>query len=416
MGLSVDQDRLWRTIEGLAAITDPNRPYTRRSFSALHVKGRNWIRGQFEEAGLALSLDAAANLTGHRQGADSGLGAIVVGSHSDSVPDGGRFDGIAGVLAGLEVARALRDNGVELRHPFQVVDFLAEEPSAYGMSCVGSRALAGALTAEHLGVQEPGGETLAEGINRMGGDAAKLTGPLRSPGEIAAYVEVHIEQGPVLESRKIPAGIVTAIVGISRTNIYFTGRADHSGNTPMTMRRDALLGASKLVVLAEEEARALNSDEDYFVGTVGQLDVEPNASNIVPGRVSMCLEYRSNSTPARAGFINAMKRHGERIAKDVDLEIRFEPVSDAEPAVCDDRVRAAIRAACEKSGHGCIDMPSGAGHDAMHVARLAPMGMIFIPCQAGRSHCPEEWVSPEDLAAGVNVLYETILALDSKLD
>ncbi len=413
--MGINEGRLWRTIEELAAITDPASPFSRRSFSELHIAGRAWLREQFIEAGLNPSLDAAANLTGHVDGSETGLGAIVVGSHSDTVPGGGRFDGIAGVLSGLEVARSLRDNGVTLRHGFQVVDFLSEEPSAYGMSCVGSRALAGVLNAEHLAFQEPGGETLGQAINRMGGDTAKLTGPLRSPGEFAAYVEVHIEQGPVLESRKIPAGIVTAIVGISRTNIHLIGRADHSGNTPMTMRRDALLGASRLVVLADQEARALNSDDDYFVGTVGQLTVEPNASNIVPGRVSMCLEYRSNSTPARAHYIAAMTEHGKRIAKELDLEISFEQVSDAEPAICNDVVREAIRDACKKLGSGYVDMPSGAGHDAMHVAHIAPMGMIFIPCLAGRSHCADEWVAPADLAAGADVLYETVRALDAKL-
>ena len=406
---------MWHTIEELAAITDAASPYTRRSFTDLHVAGRAWLREQFIEAGLVPSLDAAANLTGHVDGTGSGLGAIAVGSHCDTVPAGGRFDGIAGVLSGLEVARTLRENGVKLRHGFQVVDFLSEEPSVYGMSCVGSRALAGVLSAEHLAFQEPGGETLAQAINRMGGDAAKLTGPLRDPGEIAAYVEVHIEQGPVLESRKIPAGIVTAIVGISRTNIYFTGQADHSGNTPMSMRRDALLGAAKLVVLADELARALNTDEDYFVGTVGQLNVEPNASNIVPGWVSMCLEYRSNSTPARKSYIEAVTAHGKRIAEELGLKISFEAVSDADPAICDDAVRGAIRDACEKLQYEHLDMPSGAGHDAMHVARTAPMGMIFIPCLEGRSHCADEWVSSEDLAAGANVLYETVRALDARI-
>ena len=415
MGGPVNQERLWRTIEELAAITDAASPYTRRSFTDLHVAGRAWLREQFIEAGLLPSLDAAANLTGHVDGTGTGLGAIAVGSHSDTVPAGGRFDGIAGVLSGLEVARALRDNGVKLRHGFQVIDFLSEEPSVYGMSCVGSRALAGVLSAEHLAFQEPGGETLGQAIDRMGGDASKLTEPLRSPGDIAAYVEVHIEQGPVLESGNIPAGIVTAIVGISRTNIHFTGQADHSGNTPMTMRRDALLGASQVVVLAAQLARALNSDEDYFVGTVGQLKVEPNASNIVPGAVSMCVEYRSNSTPARNSYIADIKEHAKRIAEELDLEVSFEALSDAPPAVCDDTVRDAIRSACGKLGSSYKNMPSGAGHDAMHVSRLAPMGMIFIPCRGGRSHCADEWVSPEDLAAGANVLYETVRALDAKL-
>ena len=414
--MSVNAERLWRSIEELAAITEPEHPYTRRSFSPLHLQGRDWIRRQFEEAGLEPSLDAAANLSGRRDGTEAGLAPIVIGSHSDTVPGGGRFDGIAGILSGLEVARALRDNAVQLRHPLEIVDFLAEEPSEFAMSCIGSRGMVGNLTAAHLRLPGPDGETLGAAIGRMGGDAKALSGPLRQPGDIGAYVEIHIEQGPVLEDRNIPAGIVTAIVGIARTTITVTGRADHAGNTPMDMRRDALLGASRLVLLVDEEARALAADEVYFVATVGQLEVEPNASNVVPGRVALCVEYRSNSTPARGAFVAAMKRHGERIADEFDLDIDFELLSDADPAICADVVRECIRNACDASGHPALDMPSGAGHDAMQVARIAPMGMIFIPCREGRSHCPDEWVSPEDLTAGAAVLYETVLALDARLD
>jgi beta-ureidopropionase / N-carbamoyl-L-amino-acid hydrolase len=414
--MTVNAERLWRSIEELASITEPDQPYTRRSFSALHVEGRDWIRKQFEEAGLEPSLDAAANLSGLRPGTEAGLAPIMVGSHSDTVPGGGRFDGMAGVLSGLEVARALRDNGMQLRHPFEVVDFLAEEPSEFAMSCIGSRGMVGNLTADHLRLPAPDGEILGDAIGRMGGNATALVAPLRQSGSIGAYVEIHIEQGPVLESRDIAAGIVTAIVGIARTTITVTGRADHAGNTPMDMRRDALLGASRLVLLVDEEARAQASSNVYFVATVGQLDVEPNASNVVPGRVEFCVEYRSNSTPARGAFVAAMKRHGERIADEFELDIHFELVSDADPAICADVVRDCIRDGCKASAHDFLDMPSGAGHDAMQVAQIAPMGMIFIPCREGRSHCPDEWVSPEDLTAGAEVLYETVLALDARLD
>lgn len=412
----IDGERLWRRLETLAAITDPALPYTRRSFTPRHAEGRSWLTDRFVEAGLGARLDTAANLIGRREGREAGLNPIMVGSHSDTVPGGGRFDGIAGVLSGLEVAQSLLDQGISLRHPLEIVDFLAEEPSDFGMSCVGSRILGGRLGRDGLNVKGPGGESLAEAIRRMGGDPDRPGDAVRKPHSLAGYVELHIEQGPLLETRRVPIGIVTGIVGISRYAVTVEGRADHAGNTPMAMRQDALVVAAKLVMRAEEEAVRLNRDSDYFVATVGQLAVHPNATNVVPGRVVMSLEFRSGSDAARDAFTVAIKQFAEDLASASGIRITFERVSNASPAQCSEIVRAAIRDACTATGNACLDLPSGAGHDAMHAAAAGPMGMIFIPCREGRSHCPEEWVEPKDLTAGAEVLYETVLALDQRLD
>ncbi len=416
MAARVDSGRLWEWIETLGRMTDPDRPYTRRSFTALHAEGRAWLRERFTEAGLSVHLDRAANLIGQRPGSEPGLPPILIGSHSDSVPDGGRFDGMAGVLSALEVAQSLADHGIELRHPLEVVDFLAEEPSVFGMSCVGSRLMGGRIGRDHLSVTSPDGETLADALRRMGGDPDRVAEAVRAPGTIAAYAEVHIEQGPVLEANPGAVGAVTAIVGITRFAIAIDGRADHAGNTPMDRRCDALAAAARLVVRAEDGAKQLNRDGVYFVATVGQLSVSPNATNVVPGRVELGLEFRSDSDSARKRFEVVIREFLGELAADSDLRISSEKVSDAAPAICSDAVRAAIAKAGGSLGRTVIDLPSGAGHDAMHLAGAGPIGMIFIPCRGGRSHCPEEWVEPADLAAGAEVLYETVLELDSRLD
>lgn len=412
----VDAERLWRRVEALAAVTDPAVPYTRRSFSPLHAKGRELVRDWFAEAGLAVRLDTAANLIGRREGTDVGRLPLMAGSHSDTVPGGGRFDGIAGLLTALEAAQALKDAGQSLRHPLEVVDFLSEEPSEYGMSCVGSRLLAGRLTRGDLDLTRPDGETLAEGIRRMGGDPDRLAEAIRLPGSLAGYLELHIEQGRVLEERRLGVGVVSAIVGITRHAITVDGRADHAGATPMDLRHDALTAASRLVVKAEEDARALNRDGVYFVATVGRVTVTPNAANVVPGRVELIVEYRSGSDAARDAFIAGLKRFAEQVAAASGTRIAFDFLSDAPPALCADVMRDTIREACAATGTGWMDMASGAGHDAMHAAAAGPMGMIFIPCREGRSHCPEEWVEPKDLAVGAAVFLETLLRLDARLD
>lgn len=407
----IDRDRLWADLEALARFTEPESPWTRRAFTPAFDAARAWLRAAFAEAGLTVRLDACANLIGRREGSQLGLPVLVSGSHCDTVPAGGRFDGIAGVLAALAFARALNASGTVLRHPFEVVDFLSEEPSDYGVSSIGSRALAGRLSAAHLAMTDDQGETLAQAIARAGGDPAALGEPLRRPGEIAAYVELHIEQGRVLEAANLPIGVVDRIVGIARHRIVVTGRTDHAGSTPMDARHDALAGAARVIAAVEFLAREMTGNPEYVVATIGRIAVSPNAANAVPGRVEMLLDLRAGSDAVLAAF-------PERLRTRCDLgPLGFEiaPISLAPATDCAVVVTDAIAAAADRLGLGRRDLPSGAGHDAVNTAFLAPTGMIFIPCRDGRSHVPEEWSTPEQLYDGARVLAETLLDLDRTL-
>ncbi|MFQ1061923.1 Zn-dependent hydrolase [Bordetella trematum] len=411
----LNAERLWGRVQTLASLTEPGKPWTRRAFSPLFDQARAWLKSEFEAAGLTTHLDAAGNLVGRRAGRNPDRKPLVTGSHCDTVMEGGRFDGIIGVLAGIEVAHTLQEQGRMLEHPFEVIDFLSEEPSDYGISCVGSRAISGNLTADMLAARNPQGETLAQGLARVGGDPGRLGAPLRGAGDTAAFVELHIEQGPVLESRQLPIGVVTNIVGIRRARIVVLGQPDHAGTTPMDIRRDALVGAARLIDAAQRRASALAGKPHYVVATVGWLTLTPNAANAVPGRVEMTLEVRSDSPAILDDFIPDLLAQTADELTALRLRLESEPLSRAEPTDCSAVVMDAVQAAAEHLGYASMRLPSGAGHDAMYMAPTGPMGMIFIPCLNGRSHCPEEWIEPAQLLDGTRVLYETLLQLDARL-
>ena len=317
--LPLDADRLWGDVMALAEITDPERPYTRRSFSPLFLEGRAWLAKRFADAGLAVRIDTAGNLIGRLEGADPSLGVIAVGSHSDTVPSGGRFDGIAGLATGLEIVRSLRDAGVRLGHTIEIIDFLAEEPSEYGLSCVGSRGMVGALDAGMLDLMEPRGERLREALRRVGGDPDSLAAARRR--DIRAFLELHSEQGIVLESQSLDVGIVTSIVGIRRIEIVFEGAADHAGTTPMTLRHDALVAAANTVVAVRRIAEQFAVEgADYFVATVGILSVEPGASNVVPGRCRLVIDARTTNPALTRRFIEALERESAACAAAARVE------------------------------------------------------------------------------------------------
>jgi N-carbamoyl-L-amino-acid hydrolase len=410
--LPVDADRLWNDIMALAAIADPEKPYTRRSFTPLYQQGREWLTRRFVEAGLDVRIDAAGNLIGRRAGADSRLKAIVLGSHSDTVPSGGRFDGIAGVIAALETARSLKSAGVVLRHPLEVVDFLAEEPSEFGLSCVGSRGMAGVLEPSMLALKGPGDEPLADALRRVGGDPSLLAEAKRA--DVGVFLELHIEQGVVLESEGVDVGVVTSIVGIRRMEIAFEGEADHAGATPMNLRRDALVAAARTVVSVRRAADALAAEGgDYFVATVGILDVSPSASNVVPGRSRLVVDARSTSLEMTRRFVERIDRESADHASAVRVRrARFAILSDGPPAACDPALRAELRHAAQRLGFSARELGSGAGHDAAFMTRISPAAMIFTPCRAGKSHAPEEWADREALAACAAVMFETVCAID----
>jgi beta-ureidopropionase / N-carbamoyl-L-amino-acid hydrolase len=414
--MSVDPLRLWARLESLSRLTDPDRPWTRRSFTPRFLEGRAWLAGEFRAAGLETAIDAGGNLIGRLEGTEQGLKPIVIGSHSDTVPSGGRYDGILGVLAALEVAQSLVESGVRLRHPLEVVDFLAEEPSEFeGLSCIGSRAMSGALGPQHLALRRTDGMTLEEGIAYVGGRPAEIALSARSPGSIAAYLELHIEQGRVLESEAKPIGIVTDIVGIRRERITVTGRADHAGATPMPLRSDALLGATRLIEAAYQRALATSDEAQPLVATFGKIEVSPNAANAVPGEVVMTLEVRSGNAAAVSAFGAALVRDVQPELADLRLTVVAEPISNVAPVACAPAVRTAIADAAKANDLGTRDLPSGAGHDGVFVSRLGPIGMIFVPCLDGRSHAPEESIEPEQAADGARALAGAVCLLDERL-
>jgi beta-ureidopropionase / N-carbamoyl-L-amino-acid hydrolase len=411
-GLPVDADRMWDDIMALAAITDLERPYTRRSFTPLYQQGREWLARRFAEAGLEIRIDAAGNLIGRRVGGESGLKAIVLGSHSDTVPSGGRFDGIAGLIAALETARSLKDSAIVLRHPLEVVDFLAEEPSEYALSCVGSRGMAGTLEPSMLTLKGPGDEPLADALRRIGGDPSRLAEAKRE--DVGVFLELHIEQGVVLESEGVDVGVVTSIVGIRRMEIAFQGEADHAGTTPMNLRRDALLAAARTVDSVRRAAEALAAEgEDYFVATVGVLEVSPSASNVVPGRCRLIIDARSTSREMTRRFVERIDRESADHARAACVRrMRFAVLSDGPPAACHPVLRAELRNAAQRLGLSARELASGAGHDAAFMTCICPTAMIFTPCRGGKSHAPEEWADRDALAAGAAVMFEAVRAID----
>jgi N-carbamoyl-L-amino-acid hydrolase len=413
--LPLDADRLWNDVMALAEITDPARPYTRRSFTALFLQGRALLAQRFAEAGLTTRLDTAGNLIGRIEGADPALGVIAIGSHSDTVPSGGRFDGIAGVATGLEIARALRDSGDPLAHTLEIIDFLAEEPSEYGLSCIGSRGMTGSLTDKMLDLTESGGETLGCALRRVGGDPGRLGEATRN--DISAFLELHIEQGVVLESRALDVGIVTSIVGIRRIELVFQGEADHAGTTPMELRHDALVAAASTVASVRRAAERLAAEASgYFVATVGILTVDPSASNIVPGRCRLIVDARATDPHLMQRFVETLE--AESAAHAVAARVTrasFATLSDGPPVACDESLRSALRQGAEELGLKAMDLPSGAGHDAAFMSRIARSAMVFVPCRAGKSHAPEEWADREALAAGAAVIYQAVRNLDHSL-
>ena len=413
--LPLDADRLWADIMALAEITEPERPYTRRSFSPLFMEGRAFLARRFAEAGLSVRIDTVGNLIGRLDGAHPALGVIAVGSHSDTVPSGGRFDGIAGVATALEVVRALRDEGIRLDHSIEVIDFLAEEPSDYGLSCVGSRGMAGALETRMLKLTEPGGEPLGDAVRRVGGNPDRITEATRS--DIKAFLELHIEQGAVLELQSLDAGIVTSIVGIRRVEIVFNGAADHAGTTPMHMRHDALVAAANTVASVRSTAEHLAKEHNsYFVATVGILTVEPGASNVVPGRCRLVIDVRTTDPALTERFVEAVGRESTAHAAAARVQrSALTTLSEGRPVACDDMVRAALRKAAHDLDLRETDLASGAGHDAAFMSRICKSGMVLVPCRAGKSHAPEEWSNREQVAAGAAIVLRAVKALDRSL-
>ena len=411
--IQINRKRLLEHIDTMASMTVPGSPYTRRAFSEPYAEARRWLSQRFEEAGLQVFVDAGGNLVGRRPGS-TGAADIAIGSHIDTVQGGGRFDGILGVLAALECAQSLSEAGVSLRHGLRVIDFLSEEPSEYGTFFVGSQALVGRLPAADLDRRAPDGERLGDAIARVGGNPGALGARLVEPGELAAFVELHIEQGPVLETESVAIGVVEGIVGIVSKTVRLVGKASHAGTTPMALRKDALVGAAELIKTVDAVAGEL-AEEEYFVATIGRLEVLPNGANVVPGEVNLTLEARSLDLRVVERFFDVVLTQAGSVLRARGLELDVRDVGRAEPVASDSRIENAVEEASKLRGLSSRRLVSGAGHDAMMVAHVAPVGMIFVPSANGLSHHPDEFTADDDVGNGAQVLLDTVLRLDATL-
>ncbi len=405
--LLADSERVQQHLAELSHFgANPEGGVSRVAFSDADVAGRGYVKQLMEAAGLEVRIDAAGNLIGRREGTDRKLPTIVVGSHTDSVPHGGNYDGDVGVMGGIELAQVLRDRRMRLRHALEVVDFTDEEGGL-----VGSRAMAGDLSAATLDLVNSSGRSVRDGVRALGGNPDVIDHARRSPGELTAYLELHIEQGATLERSHTDIGVVEGIVGIHWWEATVTGVANHAGTTPMDQRHDALLAASELVLAVNAAATELPGRQ---VATVGRIAAEPGAPNVIPGRVVLSVEVRDIDAARIAAVFERIRARAREIAQLRGISIEFRDLeATAMPALTDPRIQRIIGAEAQGLGLKTLAMPSGAGHDAQDIARIAPIGMIFVPSVGGVSHSPHEYTAPADIAHGVNVLMRAVLAIDA---
>jgi N-carbamoyl-L-amino-acid hydrolase len=409
----IDAGRLQANLEHLAEIgRDPAGGITRLGLSQAELDAHNYAVTLMKDAGLRVRIDAAGNVFGRREGSEK-LPVLLFGSHLDSVPHGGAYDGALGSIGAIEVIRALNAAHVKTRHPLEVVVWTNEEGSHFGISAFGSSVAAGSVGAEVLDRKDDQGQTVADWLRRYGQDPGKLVSARIGAGSLAAIVELHIEQGPNLEELKVPIGVVQGIVGLRRWMCVATGATNHAGTTPMNRRHDALATAARELLAVRDSVRA---EKGRQVGTVGYMRAEPGAPNVIAGRVEFPYELRDLD----AGKIEHMRERTQQRFADIDREegttTVCTEVNHIEPALSDPAIQATIRDAARSADLRTVDLPSGAVHDAGEISHLAPMGMIFVPSHAGISHAPQEFTPPGDLANGVEVLYRTIVLLDKKLN
>lgn len=401
----VDGPRVNRHLADLSRFgRTPEGGTSRVAFTQADIEARAFAVELMRTAGLDVRIDAAGNILGRREGRLADAPPIVFGSHIDSVPNGGNYDGDVGSMAAVEVAQSLREKGYRNRHPLEVAIWCDEESGL-----TGSRGFIGELTDEQL--RRPGrdGVVLADKIRRIGGDPDRLHEAAHQAGSVAAYVELHIEQGGVLDRHRIQIGIVEGIVSINEYRVTFHGFANHAGTTPMDQRRNAMLPAAELVLAVDRIARA---EPGRQVGTVGWLEVKPGAPNVIPGEVNLTVELRDLSMAKIERLWERIRAEAREIASRYDTTFESTVEVSAEGAPSDEAVRDVITEATDALGLTSRVMPSGAGHDAQELARICPMGMIFAPSVDGISHSPREFTRSGDVENGANVLLQTILRLD----
>ncbi|MGC3874169.1 allantoate amidohydrolase [Halomonas sp. GXIMD04776] len=397
-------------LDEAARHSEPGSGVTRLFCSDEHRAVLEVIEAWMRQAGLAPELDASGTLVGRNEHARAGQKTLIMGSHQDTVVEGGKYDGMLGVALPLMALQALKEEGITLPYGIEVVAFGDEEGTRFQSTLIGSRALAGTFDPASLESRDADGVSLGEALKAFGGDPEAIPGLARDPGSMLGFVEVHIEQGPVLEQRDHAVGVVTALTGIERHRLNVTGKAGHAGTTPMPGRCDALVGAAEMIV---EVDRVLNATDD-FVGVVGKLDVRPNAVNVIPAEVEFTLELRSPDGEVRRRGREKVLAACQQLAQARGLEFDVESTYEAEAVNCADWLIEALENACRACKEPAERLFSGAGHDGLAMSELTDIGMLFVRCKDGLSHHPDEAISASDAEAAIRVLMRFLVELGER--
>lgn len=405
--------RLEKNFQHLAGIgQESSGGFTRLAFSDTDWEAREFVIGLMKQAGLVIRVDAFGNVIGRREGVNPAASVIMTGSHIDSVPHGGNYDGVVGTLGAIEALQCLEEAGEKNYHPIEVVVFMSEESSRFGVATLGSKAFCGKLSREKLDeLKDKQGLSLADVLRQRNLSPDNIA-EAHYKGGIKSFLEIHIEQGKVLETTQNQLGVVTGIAAPTRLRVMFTGQADHSGATPMNMRQDALTAAAEVIL--QVEAFANEEAHNAVVGTTGIVKAEPGVMNVIPGKVELGIDIRGIDAPSKQRVVDKLKAEFEAIKKKRGVGIEVVVLSDDTPVKLPDHMVEFLYDICQQSSYKSIRMPSGAGHDAMHIATLADTGMVFIPCRDGISHNPAEHAKIEDITAATEVLTKAIQKLAAK--
>jgi ureidoglycolate amidohydrolase len=410
MSLEVNGDRLCRETEELARISDSDAPaVTRIVFTPTDLRARTWLIARCEEAGLAVRQDPIGNIFARWTGGEAATPAVATGSHIDAIPNAGKYDGVVGVLGGLEAIRTLQRSGFRPKRSIELLVFTAEEPTRFGIGCLGSRLLSGSLSPDAARkLADKDGASLEEVRQKAGLEGALEEVTLPS-GYYKAFVELHIEQGPLLEQQKIPLGVVTRIAAPASLRIAIEGAGGHAGGVLMPDRKDALCAAAELILAIENAARTSGAIDT--VATVGICEVFPGAVNSIPSQVQLIVDVRDTSLERRDSVMHAITKARETVLAKRQVSIQEQLLNADAPGECAPTIIEALAASCAKHGHRFFPMVSRAYHDSLFISRIVPAGMLFIPCRHGYSHRPDEYASPDDIARGVMILAETLARL-----
>jgi ureidoglycolate amidohydrolase len=410
MKLVINQDRLNSEIEALAAFSDADPPaVTRVVFTPADLKARAWMRARCENAGLAVRQDAIGNAFARWIGTDPEMPVVGTGSHIDAIPNAGKYDGVVGVLGGLEAIRALKEASFRPKNSIELLIFTSEEPTRFGIGCLGSRLLSGTISAEVAKKLADNNGTSIEDVRRKAGFIGALEQIKLPSGYYKAFVELHIEQGPLLELEQKPLGVVERIAAPASLRVLIEGAGGHAGGVLMPDRRDALCAAAELILAIEQAARSSGAVDT--VATVGICEVFPGAVNSIPAKVRLSVDIRDTDLQRRDSVMKALDDVCHAVSDKRRVSIHSELLNADAPADCAPAIVAILTQACEKRGFSFLPMTSRAYHDALFISRIAPAAMLFIPSRNGYSHRPDEYSSPEDIARGTLVLAETLAML-----